>query len=352
MNLEIGGRIKSLRLERSMTQEQLARKLGVSAQAVSKWESGANAPDIQLLPELSVIFGITIDQLFSITDEKRMERIENSIYDVRFLSQEEFQRDVRYLESCRSNPQLEPEATLLLAMLYNKRAEECHTLAKPLARRALEMLPGRKEAHNAVFDAEHGPLSDWNCINHSELIAFYQDVTRKHPEDIRNYFWLLDALIADGRTAEARIWAEKMKEVEHSYHYEMYMALICKEECDLPGAMKWWKTMTEHSPEKWVVWFQYADAMVKLCRYDEALEFYHKAMDMRPKPRFIDCEEAVAQICLIRGDVAGALEMNRRKLEILREDWTMEGETVDATLREIHRLEELAEKTGEVGRKK
>ena len=140
--------------------------------------------------------------------------------------------------------------------------------------------------------------------------------------------------------------------MEHSYHYEMYMALICKEECDLPGAMKWWKTMTEHSPEKWVVWFQYADAMVKLCRYDEALEFYHKAMDMRPKPRFIDCEEAVAQICLIRGDVAGALEMNRRKLEILREDWTMEGETVDATLREIHRLEELAEKTGEVGRKK
>ena len=57
MNFDFGNRIKSLRLSRSMTQEQLAQKLGVSAQAVSKWESGTNMPDILMLPDLSVIFG-------------------------------------------------------------------------------------------------------------------------------------------------------------------------------------------------------------------------------------------------------------------------------------------------------
>ena len=67
MNLDFGNRIKSLRLSRSMTQEQLAQKLGVSAQAVSKWESGTNMPDILLLPDLSVIFGVTIDDLFTMT---------------------------------------------------------------------------------------------------------------------------------------------------------------------------------------------------------------------------------------------------------------------------------------------
>lgn len=42
MSIEIGAKIKSLRLAGSMTQEQLAQQLGVTAQAVSKWESGVS----------------------------------------------------------------------------------------------------------------------------------------------------------------------------------------------------------------------------------------------------------------------------------------------------------------------
>lgn len=47
-----------------LTQEGLAQKLGVTNQAVSKWESGQSCPDIALLPQLADLFGITIDQLF------------------------------------------------------------------------------------------------------------------------------------------------------------------------------------------------------------------------------------------------------------------------------------------------
>ena len=54
MNIDIGSKIKTLRLSKSMTQEQLAKALHVSAQAVSKWENGSSLPDIQLLPALSV----------------------------------------------------------------------------------------------------------------------------------------------------------------------------------------------------------------------------------------------------------------------------------------------------------
>ena len=226
MNFDFGNRIKSLRLSRSMTQEQLAQKLGVSAQAVSKWESGTNMPDILMLPDLSVIFGVTIDELFAMTDEHRMERIENMLYDVRFLSNDEFQQHEKYLKDLQGTPEHSAEAGLLLAMLYNKRANEYHELAKPLARTALQQIPGKKDAHNAIFDAEHGPYQDWNFINHGELIAFYKSVTAQHPEDIRNYFWLLDLLIDDHRTAEARDYVEQMKALEHSYHYEMYMGYI------------------------------------------------------------------------------------------------------------------------------
>lgn len=61
----LGKRIAALRKEKGMTQEELAEKLGVSPQAVSKWENGQSCPDISLLPRLSAIFGVTTDLLLT-----------------------------------------------------------------------------------------------------------------------------------------------------------------------------------------------------------------------------------------------------------------------------------------------
>ena len=51
--MNIGSNIKQLRQRMNLTQEQVANKLGVSYQAVSKWEVGANTPDIALLPDIA-----------------------------------------------------------------------------------------------------------------------------------------------------------------------------------------------------------------------------------------------------------------------------------------------------------
>lgn len=59
----IGERIKYHRKRLGMTQEQLADRIGVSAQAVSKWENNLSCPDISILPELAALFGITVDEL-------------------------------------------------------------------------------------------------------------------------------------------------------------------------------------------------------------------------------------------------------------------------------------------------
>lgn len=340
MNIQIGKKIRSLRLAGSMTQEQLADRLGVTPQAISKWESGTNLPDITCLPQLSVIFGVSIDALFDLTDESKLERLDNMLEDTRFLTQQEFSHAEAYLKDCLGKPALAGEATLLLAKLYNKRAREYRELATPLARKALELLPERTDAHNAIFEAENGPLSDWNCANHHGLIQFYKQVVKNHPDDIRNYFWLLDLLIADGRTEEARDYAAKMKQVKATYHYPLYMGHICKADCDLPGALGWWEQMTKDYPDSWNVWAQYGDCMAQLCRYEEAILAYKKAVPLREKPRFIDCEEAAAHIYEIQGNYPAAIAMYRQALTVTREDWTTEGETVDWLLREIHRLEE------------
>lgn len=63
--MKIGNNIKFLRNEKRFTQEQLAERLGVSYQAVSKWETNSNTPDISLLPEIAALFNVSIDSLFS-----------------------------------------------------------------------------------------------------------------------------------------------------------------------------------------------------------------------------------------------------------------------------------------------
>jgi transcriptional regulator with XRE-family HTH domain len=64
MNITIGNKIKELRKKRGITQEQLAENIGISFQAVSKWENNIALPDITLVPTLASFFEVSIDELF------------------------------------------------------------------------------------------------------------------------------------------------------------------------------------------------------------------------------------------------------------------------------------------------
>ena len=65
MNETLGQRIHRFRKAMSLSQEALAEKLGVSSQAVSKWENDTSCPDISLLPEIAKVFQITVDNLLT-----------------------------------------------------------------------------------------------------------------------------------------------------------------------------------------------------------------------------------------------------------------------------------------------
>ena len=61
--MSIADRILRLRKEAGLSQEALAEELGVSRQAVSKWENGITCPDVMLLPDIARYYGITVDEL-------------------------------------------------------------------------------------------------------------------------------------------------------------------------------------------------------------------------------------------------------------------------------------------------
>ena len=81
MNNQLGLNIKALRKKLHLTQEQFADKIGVSSQAVSKWETGICYPDISLLPLIAQLFGITIDELLGFSAETRLDMSDKTTYD-------------------------------------------------------------------------------------------------------------------------------------------------------------------------------------------------------------------------------------------------------------------------------
>ena len=69
--MSLSGNIKKLRLEKNMTQEQLAARLGVSPQAVSKWETSDTYPDGAMLVPLAKELGVTIEDLYKVISEDK-----------------------------------------------------------------------------------------------------------------------------------------------------------------------------------------------------------------------------------------------------------------------------------------
>jgi len=86
MELNIGTNIKRLRLERGMTQEQLADLLTVSTAAVSKWEAKNTYPDITMLFPIAEIFGVSIDDLLGYDEAKAQEEVAKILAEYRELN--------------------------------------------------------------------------------------------------------------------------------------------------------------------------------------------------------------------------------------------------------------------------
>lgn len=109
MNIKIGEVIKNLRNKNKYTQKTLACYLGVTEQAVSKWESGTGYPDIELLPAIAQVFSVTVDYLLGVDKtekDKRLEEIYEEIKNIHFYgyhNEETLQNARSYVAEFPSN---------------------------------------------------------------------------------------------------------------------------------------------------------------------------------------------------------------------------------------------------------
>ena len=125
MQLKLGQKIRELRASQKRTQEELATALGVTPQAVSRWEAGGSYPDMEILPAIANYFGISIDELFGYENE-RTKKIDNLAEKINEMNRQNNGEDINMneciafaRESLIEFPNNEKLTLALASALYN-----------------------------------------------------------------------------------------------------------------------------------------------------------------------------------------------------------------------------------------
>jgi len=269
--MTLGKTIKQLRKETFLSQEQLAAKLDITAQAVSKWENEESYPDILFLPKIAAIFGVKIDELFDYNEESAYQQIENMLDHERYFTHADFSKSENFLlQQLSINPN-DLHALTLLGDLYHTYAIKLDEKAACYTKQALALNPDDKSLHNTFHNAMHGGRLDWNVANHSELIAYYQNFIQEHPT------------ITRASRKEYDIYLEKNQE--------------------------------------WQAYFLVAGRYASRGEYEKAIALFEKSFDLQPKPRYIDHLESIAQLYLRMYKKNEAKHAYKRELQLLKEEW-------------------------------
>ena len=115
MELMIGDKLKKLRRNRDLTQEEVAAHIGISYQAISKWERGDGYPDITMLPTLANYFGVSIDELIGMDEISSAQRLDD--INQKWQENREKGSHKENVELMRSALKIYPNNALLLIQL-------------------------------------------------------------------------------------------------------------------------------------------------------------------------------------------------------------------------------------------
>lgn len=295
MKLTIGENIRRFRKENDVTQECLAERLGVTYQSVSRWENGTTYPDLELIPAIAEMLGVTVDELFGIPQIEKEKRAVETFDELRRECMKSdydadkivtFLRDIRinHLDSesawrpwCEGNgrvfrdPQILPEVRLLAEAYFEKHPMAPHVIQTMAVIEDEEHLEEFLQKHTTSFDCSARALLYLRYLYRS-------DNERLEPERRYQLFRAIDtlfsqrSLVKQGETAQVRYAADQFA--------ENLMSLI---RCDA----------ADDSVDMWVAQrleqgFNFAARLVALGKFDDAIlklestvQLLEKAMEIK-----------------------------------------------------------------------
>ena len=337
--MHIGNTIRKLRQERGITQEELAEQMHVSPQSVSKWETNTTTPDIALLPLLAVYFGVTIDSLFSLTDDDYLTRISAMLRDEHTISQGDFIWAQGYLTGLLAEHPGHQEARKRLIELYMHRVNRDTLAWGSIAEEGIRQDPMDVDLVKYLVQVRE-KRQEWD-----RLIAFLMLLAEA---DVGNYVIreeLIEACIRNREFAKADTL---MRNVPYRPAYTLFRGDILLLQGDENGAVQTWLTLTDALQEQEKtdgglaarIYYQAAERMEKIGRYEEATMLYESSHHAAPGPKKpVDSLYARAFLCEKRGQLPEAVRMWEEIILTLTAEYGITaGETIDWPRRELERI--------------
>lgn len=191
--MEIGDRIKELRISKNMTQKQLADKLFITPQALSKWEMNENEPSLDMIKKLCQEFDVSLSYLVSGEEEKKPEEVTNNI--------EETKNEVAIVPAIQAETSTEPK--VIEKVIVKEEAKPilalCSRCNKPLykqdeiVRRTIPHTERHGKHHTTTYtndiickDCNHKILEEEKRARQESYINRCELVKRRR---IRSYVW-------------------------------------------------------------------------------------------------------------------------------------------------------------------
>lgn len=330
MELKLGATIKKLRTERGITQEELANKIGVSFQAISKWETNTTTPDIAIIPQLALFFGVSIDSLFAINKDDYMERISNMIRDEHTISHDNFVWAERYLKGVICDEPHNNDARTLLVELYEHRENRDTLNAGRLCEEGLLLDPSNIALHGKLIRIRRKRSET------DRLINFYESLSGKFPKNDTVKEKLIEIYIIACRydNAKTLIASSAPKAI-----FDLFLGDIEMLTGNSDNALTIWESTSEKNKSDHSLLFEAAERFNKYGYSEKAISLYEQSYEQAPSPKELDSVYARAFLFTSLGRKAEAISMWNLIIKSLSDDYGIsDGECIDWAKREIANL--------------
>lgn len=237
--------LRRLRLEKKLTQEQLANILGVSVQSVSRWECANTLPDVMLLPEIARLYGVTVDDLYR-EDAKGYSSYAQrllAVYEASGRSEDFLAAEQEYFRM--DDNELTADELRSWGVLYHYMMKQCALLAQRKLEQAMQ--------HPGVTEQIYTSAAQ-------QKIALMCDQGRGSEEAMR-----YDQALAEA-PADPRMWLLCTAAHEFSGAYEKALAVVKEGIRRFPGEA----SLQVHA----------GDICRALKLYDKAFSYWQKAREL------------------------------------------------------------------------
>ena len=226
MNIKLGEKIRNLRKNRNISQEVLSQYLGVTFQAVSKWENGSAMPDVALIPAIASFFEVSTDELFDFNRIETEQKVQRACWDIaeyRYTEPEKAETDLRAL--LKQYPGNEVILNnLIYSLQINKKYAETVDTCKALIETAKD--DGTRYDAARIMAETYKEMGEYTlCKQAIDLIPEYFFTHREEK-----------ALLLEGEDMFRPAWQQKLDSLETAVSMNMRIADYYEKNGDLEHA--------------------------------------------------------------------------------------------------------------------